>query len=88
VQRQKVKSSAIHSVGHDSEKNILEVQFHAAGCGAKGGKDCDCSCGAVYQSVPGEFQAHHFETFKSHNSIGGHFAGHISRNYKMTKIEG
>jgi hypothetical protein len=29
MERKPVKSSAIKSIGHDAEKNILEVEFHS-----------------------------------------------------------
>ncbi len=47
MQRQKVKSTNLHSVGHD--ETGLEVQFHAGGCEARTDPArCNCDGGDVW----------------------------------------
>lgn len=47
MERIPVKSSNLHSVGHD--ESGAEIQFHAKGCSAvKESGSCDCGGGNVY----------------------------------------
>jgi hypothetical protein len=81
MNRAKVESSSIHSIGHDATG--LEVQFHAKGCAAATWKPdaatqkmkagiCNCAGGDVYH-YPGVGADLH-EYLMLAPSIGGAFA--------------
>jgi hypothetical protein len=77
---QDVESSQIHSIGHDPETNTLAIRFFS-GWGEKK------KPGSLYHYQ--NFTADDFEAFKSAESLGKHFGGHIkpfADKYPYTKI--
>ncbi|RRU23613.1 KTSC domain-containing protein [Stenotrophomonas sp. 278] len=63
-----VKSSQIHSIGHDPETNTLAIRF-TSGYGQNRGP------GSLYFYE--NFSAEEFEALKGAESIGKHFGGYI-----------
>ena len=76
MQRQKCDSRLLHSVGYDSQFQILEVQFLPK----KGETD-----GAVYRyfKVPPDVAG----TMLTDKSIGGSFLREIKGRYEYRKVE-
>lgn len=82
MERQRIASSNLHSVGHDDTG--LEVQFHAKGCASSKGQPCDCAGGDVfhYAGVPSEDH----QGLLSSSSPGSFFHHRIKKAYPGRKV--
>lgn len=85
MNRERVNSSNIHSIGHD--ETGLEVQFHAKACAKRIDQvpelaECNCPGGGVYHYPTVTADEH--ALLMAADSIGSHFMEHI-RNAKDDK---
>ncbi len=70
MERQRIKSTNLHSVGHDATG--LEVQFHAKGCpGSSDALNCNCQGGDVWHYAGVEKE--HHTAILNVSTPGAHF---------------
>lgn len=79
MEREKLKSANLHSVGYDSTG--MEVQFHAKACK---GMPCTCEGGTVYH-YPEATAADHAALIMA-KSPGSFFHAHIREKLKGVKV--
>jgi len=80
IEMQDVKSSQLHSIGHDPETNTLAIRFYR-------GYGRDQVPGSLYHYQ--NFTAEDFKAFKEADSLGKHFGANIKPfddKYPYTKI--
>lgn len=76
MNRIKVKSSQVESVGYDPETQILEIEFKARKEGEPG---------SVYRYH--DFSAADWTEFRQQESIGSYLNRHIKPNFRCSKVE-
>lgn len=75
MNRAAVKSTNLREVGHDSDTNTLEVQFHGKACSARQSFLCNCKGGDVFTYSNVKPEEH--SMLINAPSVGAHFMKYI-----------